>query len=104
MGRKVRQHLIATEAELDAQREREAIMRRERLEEQKQLVVEARAEILAEMEANLSDRQVQIQGRVESERQRCMKLRGQQSRRTEELTRELAETRANIEQVRESYV
>lgn len=90
-------------AKLDLEREREAVRRRETLEEQKERVAEARAAVLAEMEAKLTERQQHIQGQVESERQRCSRLRGKQQRRIDDLAREVQETRGNIAKVRENY-
>jgi len=89
--------------ELDAERESEAVVRRERLEEQQEFLCEAREQAVCELQTRLGERQQQIQERVDAERERCGKLRGQQLRRLDDLTREVGEFRSNIEKVRDNY-
>lgn len=104
LAAEVRGFLEQEMEELDVQRDHEVVIRRERLEEQQQLALQARLQVLEEMEASVAERQAQIRDRVAQERMRCGRLRGMQHKRSEELARDVAETRANIEQVRESYV
>jgi len=90
-------------ADLEAERESEAMARQAHLEKQQELVSEAKARAMTELEATLTERQQHIQARVAAESQRLGRLRGQQRRRADDLAREVAECRSNIQQVRESY-
>lgn len=90
-------------AELDVERESEAAMRRERLEEEKQLLSEAKERAMVELQTEFRKQQQEIQARVDAERERCGRLRGQQMRKTDDLTREVTGVRASIERVRDNY-
>lgn len=58
---------------------------------------------MSELESTMEERQRQIQVRVLAECSRLGRLRGEQRRRADDLAREVAECRGNIERVRESY-
>merc|ERR1711957_1031273 len=90
-------------AELDSERNSEIAARREQVDHQQELLSEGRARVMSEMEAQVVERRLEIQGRVDEEVARYSKLRGQQLRRIDALSREVDETKSNVAKLRDNY-
>merc|ERR1712217_218603 len=71
-------------AKLDEEREREGVASREFVEEQKQVMFEARQSALSEMEAKLAARKKYMSEQVDAERRRCEVVRRRELRKAED--------------------
>merc|ERR1712050_533027 len=90
-------------AKLDEEREREAVASRELVEEQKQVMFEARQSALSEMEAKLAARKKHMSEQVYAERRRCEVVRRRELRKAEDNQQEVLRCKKHISELSSAY-
>merc|ERR1712046_470630 len=90
-------------AKLDQEWEREAIASRELVEEQKQVMFEARQSALAEMQAKLEARKRHMNEQVDAERRRCEIVRRRELQKAEDHQQEVHRCKRHISELSSLY-